>query len=215
MKRASFVVAAAMLSSLFSVGCESNKDDFFMRMTTQPKYKYYQVSEFWDDGRAMRTPPEGTVSQEVGNQLPLLDWQNADGTYKDSFPPQLHVTAEFVRKGQHKFNIVCGNCHGLTANGHAIPGENMALHPAPSLVALKDKPVGYFFEVATNGYGLMPSFKGELSPEERWEIASYIRALQLSSGAPFDSIPPDAQKRLTEKREMPPETEAGEKKETL
>lgn len=215
MKQTRFVIALAALG-LLALGCESNKDDFWMRMRVQPKYKYYQQSEFWQDGRAMRTPPAGTVAREQRNDLPLMDWQNPDGTFKNNFPTPLHVDAAFVKAGQHKFEIVCANCHGIQADGKSIVGENMALHPAPSLVALKERPVGYFFEVATNGFGYMPNFAGELSPTERWQVAAYIRALQLSQGVPLDQIPADVQQKLLAQPAMPPETgHGGENKETL
>lgn len=209
------LVLSAIVLGLFSLGCESNKDDFFMRMTTQPKYKYYQQSEFWSDGRAMRTPPAGTVTREAREEFPLRDWKSADGTYVNTFPAALHVSTELVKQGQHKFQVVCANCHGLTADGRSIPGENMALHPAPSLVALKDKPVGYFVEAATNGYGLMPNFKGETSLTERWAIAAYIRSLQLSQGVPFDQLPADVQQKLMAQPTMPLEQEHGEHKEQM
>lgn len=204
-----FAIAAAGLS-LFALGCESNKDDFWQRMIVQPKYKYYQQSEFWEDGRAMRTPPTGTVSREMRDQLPLRTWANPDGTYASTFPPQLKVDEKFVRAGQHKFNVICANCHGVDANGHSIPGENMALHPAPSLVALTNRPVGYFVEAATNGYGLMPNFAGELTLEERWEIAAYIRTLQLTQGVAFDSLPQDVQQKILAQPTLPPEQGHGE-----
>lgn len=197
---------------LFAVGCESSKGDFLMRMTDQPKYKSYQQSEFWDDGRAMRVPPLGTVSREMGKNLPLLDWQNPDGTFKNSFPAPLTVDAAFLLKGQKRFNAICANCHGLLGDGKSIPGENMALaHPA-SLVALKDKPVGHFFEVITHGNGLMPSFAGEVSVEDRWAVAAYIRALQHSMNAPLSEAPPHVQENLRALPQMPPEQK---QKETL
>ncbi|MFL5321426.1 MAG: c-type cytochrome [Myxococcaceae bacterium] len=198
---------ASVVLALFSLGCESNKDDFFMRMTTQPKYKYYQQSEFWQDGRAMRTPPPGTISREMRDELPLKDWKNADGVYASNFPAALKVTPELIQHGQHKFTYLCANCHGINGDGHSIVGENMALHPAPSLVALKDRPVGYFVEVASNGYGLMPNFAGELNLEDRWAVAAYVKSLQLSQGVPFDQLPPDIQQKVMSQPQMPPEQE--------
>jgi hypothetical protein len=45
---------------------------------------------------------------------------------------------------------------------------------------LRDAPIGYFFDVITNGYGVMYSYATRVEPEDRWAIAAYIRALQLS-----------------------------------
>lgn len=195
MRHALFISAVSALA-LLAVGCDSTKGDRLLRMDTQPKYKYYQQSEFWADGQAMRVPPAGTVSREQRLDLPLLDWTNEDGTFKDATPKGLIVDTDFVHRGKTRFEIVCATCHGITGDGRSIPGENMSLHPAPSLVALREKPVGYFFEVATHGHGLMPNFAGELSVRDRWAVATYIKALGYSRAVPVADLPPAEQQKL-------------------
>lgn len=200
-----YVVLAACV--LMASGCDSSKGDRLMRMIRQPKYKAYETSEFWDDGRAMRVPPEGTVAREMRDQLPLMDWQNPDGTFKDSFPAPLTVDAAFLKKGQKRFNIICANCHGQAGDGKSIPGENMALRAPPTLLtaALRERPVGYFYEVITHGFGLMPSYQGEVSIEDRWAVAAYVRALQASQGVPLADVPAPVQQQLKAKPQVPPE----------
>lgn len=218
MKR--FALAAALLFA--AVGCDSTKGDRLMRMDTQPRYKYYQQSEFWADGQAMRPPPVGTVSRAQRKDLPFLDWKNEDGSFKDAAPAGLIVDAQFVRHGKKKFEIVCATCHGITGDGRSIPGENMSLHPAPSLVALREKPLGYFFEVATNGFGLMPRFDGELSVRDRWAVATYVKALGYSRAVPVAELPAAEQQKLNSLPVNAPVPQDGhgavgheEKKETL
>lgn len=65
-------------------------------------------------------------------------------------------------------------------------------------VPLKDVPVGYMFEVITRGYGGMPDYSSQISPEDRWRIVAYVRALQLSQGADPKKLP-DAVRAETEK----------------
>jgi len=36
------------------------------------------------------------------------------------------------------------------------------------------------FYVMTHGYGAMPDYSAQLTPVDRWAVAAYIRALQLS-----------------------------------
>ena len=54
--------------------------------------------------------------------------------------------------------------------------------PPPSyhIDRLRQAPVGHFFDVMTNGFGAMYSYASRIEPEDRWRIAAYIRALQLS-----------------------------------
>jgi len=187
---------AAVLPLLLLPGCESNMEDPLMRMGIQPKVKVYQASPFWPDGRASRHPPLGTVPREAKAELPLLDWQDGDGGFKDAFPPGVALTEAFVKEGQRRFDITCATCHGVRGDGRSIVGENMALRPAPSLVALRERPVGYFFEVITHGFGLMPPFAAEVPPAERWAVAAYVRALQLSQDIPLADIPGPERERL-------------------
>ena len=56
-------------------------------------------------------------------------------------------------------------------------------------VPLRDAPVGYYFEVITQGYGAMPSYASQVAPEDRWKIIAYVRALQLSQGARLADLP--------------------------
>ena len=47
---------------------------------------------------------------------------------------------------------------------------------------------GYFFDVITNGFGVMPDYKAQIAPRDRWAIVAYIRALQLSQHAAASDI---------------------------
>jgi len=57
-------------------------------------------------------------------------------------------------------------------------------------------PPGYFFDVITNGFGIMPDYRMQITPEDRWRIVAYVRALQLSHHATTADVPPDAMKQL-------------------
>jgi len=54
---------------------------------------------------------------------------------------------------------------------------------------LRQAPAGHFFDVMTNGLGVMYSYSARVSPEDRWRIAAYIRALQLSQQATIADVP--------------------------
>jgi mono/diheme cytochrome c family protein len=77
----------------------------------------------------------------------------------------------------------------------------MSLRPPPDLHELREMTVGHYFQVITQGYGLMPGYVPQLSVEERWAVIAYLRALQLSQNAPLALAPPDERARL--QREQP------------
>ncbi len=158
-------------------GCEVSSE-FLQRMEVQSKYEYYETSEFFADGRAMRVPPEGTIPRErpVGN--PGLSTGRTNGQLVSAIP--LEVDRALLTLGQKKYNIVCAQCHGVLGDGASVVAENMALRLPPSLLELSQRPAGHFYTAITEGYGVMPSFSGELDTKERWAVVAYVRALQAA-----------------------------------
>jgi len=78
--------------------------------------------------------------------------------------------------------------------------------PPPSfhIQRLREAPAGHFFEVITNGYGAMYSYAARVEPADRWRIAAYIRALQLSEHATIADVPEaDKQKLAAQKSGQP------------
>jgi hypothetical protein len=69
--------------------------------------------------------------------------------------------------------------------------------PSFHIERLRQAPAGHFFEVITNGLGLMYSYASRVSPEDRWRIAAYIRALQLSQHGSTADVPAPQSNALT------------------
>jgi mono/diheme cytochrome c family protein len=167
------------LGLLALTGCEI-PSEFLQRMEVQSKYEYYETSEFWADGRAMRAPPEGTIPREavVGN--PGMTSGRVNGALVTAIP--MPVDRNLLTLGQKKYNIVCAQCHGVLGDGNSVVAENMGLRLPPSLLELSHRPAGHFYTAINEGYGVMPSFSGELNTQERWAVVAYVRALQASRG---------------------------------
>ena len=170
-----WLIPAVGLATL--TGCEVSSE-FLQRMEVQSKYEYYETSEFFADGRSMRVPPEGTIPRErpVGN--PGLSTGRTNGQLVSAIP--LEVDHALLTLGQKKYNIVCSQCHGVLGDGNSVVAENMALRLPPSLLDLENQPAGHFYVAINEGYGVMPSFSGELDTKERWAVVAYVRALQTA-----------------------------------
>jgi hypothetical protein len=179
-----WLIPAAGLLAL--AGCNV-PSEFLQRMEAQAKYEYYETSEFWADGRAMRTPPEGTIPRErpVGN--PGISTGRVNGTLVSGIP--LELNREVLELGQKKYNIVCSQCHGRLGDGNSVVAENMALRLPPSLLEVANKPDGHFYVAINEGYGVMPSFSGELDTQERWAVVAYVRALQRARNSQVGGQP--------------------------
>jgi hypothetical protein len=61
---------------------------------------------------------------------------------------------------------------------------------------LRAAPAGHFFDVITNGFGVMYAYGERVAPRDRWSIVSYIRALQLSRQASIANVPDAERKKL-------------------
>jgi mono/diheme cytochrome c family protein len=100
------------------------------------------------------------------------------------------VTAEVMARGQQRFNIYCSPCHGEAGDGNGmIVQRGLKRPPSYHNERLRKAPVGYFFDVMTNGFGAMLDYSQQVSPRDRWAIAAYIRALQLSQSATQADVP--------------------------
>lgn len=104
-------------------------------------------------------------------------------------PPPL--TLALIQRGQQRFRIYCTPCHSELGDGNGMIVQRGFPHPPsyhePPLV---NAPTQHFFDVITHGYGVMYAFGDRIAPEDRWAIAAYVRALQLSQHVPVADLTP-------------------------
>jgi len=181
--------AALLLAAGVLTGCPGLDP-----MQRQAKYKAYQSSEYHPDGLAMRAPPEGTVPYGSVGDPALQLGVGADGKPLPQAP--VAFTPKLLATGRKKFEIHCAVCHGLVGDGQSQVALNMSLRRPPSLHLYRDVPDGYLFQVISKGFGLMPSYAADLTPEERWGVVGYVRALQLSQHASAAQVPPETMQKL-------------------
>ena len=97
----------------------------------------------------------------------------------DTFP--FPVTAEVINRGQERYRIFCAMCHGETGEGDGMIVRRGFRKPSSYHEdRLRQARVGYFFRVVTEGFGAMPPYRGQIPVQDRWAIAAYVRALQMS-----------------------------------
>ena len=182
--------SAVLLASLAALaGCEALDP-----MITQQKVKPYAQSDFWPDKIAMRPPEPGTVAREDVLPAEVATGRGADGKVLTRLP--VPATRALLERGRQRFDITCAVCHGQLADGVSLVARNMSLRAPPSLLARAQQPDGWYFQVMSEGFGLMPSYASVLPVEDRWAIVAYIRALQLSQSARLDQLPPAERARL-------------------
>ncbi len=195
--------AIAACAVCLSVACNESPfpDVDLERMINQRRFAAYQASEFFADGRAMRTPPPDTVARDRITRDSALSDGIVNGAYVNRIP--LEATRELIDRGRLRFEIFCAPCHGIVGDGQSMVSMNMQLRRPPALTSdpIRGYPPGRVFQVISEGYGLMRPYADSLTVEERWAVVWYLRALQLRSGVPLDRLPLALQARA--KTELP------------
>jgi mono/diheme cytochrome c family protein len=181
-------VACMVAIGLLVSGCRVD-------MHIQPKYLPYEPTTFFADGRSERQPVAGTVARGQLRADELLYTGKENGAIANRFP--FAMTREDLERGRQRYNIYCTPCHDYTGRGNGIIVQR-GFDPPPSFHSdrLRGEPVGHFFDVMTNGYGSMYSYASRVEPEDRWRIAAYIRALQLSQHATLEDVPDEERDKL-------------------
>lgn len=159
------------------------------RMITQPKLLPYGDSDVFDDQRAMRPVPAGTVARGWIADPALRTGQVA-GRDVDAIP--VPVTRALLDRGRQRFAIVCATCHGVAGDGVSAVARNMQRRRPPSLHEPRIAALapGAVYRVIVDGYGLMPSYAKLVAPGDRWAVIAYVRTLELSWTARLDALPP-------------------------
>jgi hypothetical protein len=182
--------AALLMLVLAAAGCRQDMHD-------QPKVQPYEASDFFADGRGSRPPVEGAVARGQLHDDQLFHTGMDGDAFAARFP--FPVTHEVLGRGRERYDIYCSPCHDRVGNGNGIVVQRGFKHP-PSFhdPRLRESAPGYFFSVMTNGFGVMASYAAQVPAHDRWAIAAYLRALQLSQHAVLAEWPLDVRATLTD-----------------
>jgi mono/diheme cytochrome c family protein len=147
--------------------------------------------------------------QRAESQNPsFVSGKDAKGAFLVGFPEKslgftnaklndYKVSQSTLEVGRGKFQIYCAVCHGQAADGNGIMKVRSAIEGDAAIVTIaslqspiiRAYPNGQIYDVITNGKNTMMGYGDKLSPEERWAVVAYVRALQLSQNCPPELVP--------------------------
>lgn len=182
-------MACMTILSLGAAGCRQD-------MHNQPKYKPLRETVYYPDLRSARPLLPGTVARgQLRADVAFYTGFDRSGKIVEALP--FPLTREALERGRERFNIYCAPCHSELGDGDGMIVRRGYLRP-PSFHEnrLRKAPLGHFFDVMTNGIGGMPDYSEQVSPADRWKIAAYIRALQLSQEATMADVPAEQRQNL-------------------
>lgn len=179
----------SMVGSLAAVsllaGCRQD-------MHNQPKFIPQRGTTFYADGRSVRPQVENTVARGQLHQDAYFytGMIGGPGAQKEGDMMPFPVTTTVMERGQERYNLYCTPCHSRVGNGQGMIvqrgyKEGANFNDAKHLA----QPIGHYFNVMSHGYGAMPDYAAQVTVEDRWAVAAYIRALQLSQAAKQSDVP--------------------------
>jgi hypothetical protein len=187
MKSKASSIAAFCLIGASLAGCGGTlRQD----MANQPRQNPLSPAEFFPDDRSARPIVDNTVMRGGLDDDNLM-------VPKDSNAFPLPLTQELLERGQDRYKIFCSPCHGLQGDGMGMVTLRGMKHPPTyHQDRLRNVPVGYIFDVITNGFGAMNGYSMQLAPKDRWAIVAYVRALQVSRNAHVADLPENLKEKL-------------------
>jgi mono/diheme cytochrome c family protein len=187
-----------MALALLLVGCRQDMHD-------QPKLEPLEASTLFGNGSGSRPTVEGTVARgQLREDQLLYTGRTAEDQFATDLP--MPLTRELLERGQSRFDAFCSPCHGRVGDGMGMIVQRGFKRPNSFHdQRLVDSPVGYYFNVITNGFSQMSSYAAQIPPNDRWAIAAYIKALQLSQSVSVERLSAADREKVLSASESPAE----------
>ncbi len=205
MNRSLLILFLALSAASFVSGCRGEISEEppvvpLRNMYHQARYDPHEESEFFEDGRTMRPQVEGTLSREMEVNETFTTGRTADNAQWILEVPSEIVdrnggAEDFVARGQERYNIYCAPCHGVAGDSEGLVSDRAAnlgfaaLRP-PSFHEdrIRSMPDGQLYATISNGIRNMPAYRHNIPQDDRWAIALYVRALQVSQASRTDAM---------------------------
>jgi mono/diheme cytochrome c family protein len=160
---------AMLIGAATLVGCRQSMEE-------QPKLTSYSAAAAFPHNAEARPIPAGVVAR--GSLDRELTVEN---------PPK--VTSALLERGRERFDIFCAPCHGASGRGDGmIVSRGFPKPPSYHEPRLLQASARHYFDVITNGHGVMYPYGARVEPADRWAIIAFIRALQLSQNAQLAAL---------------------------
>ena len=174
-------LAVSSFALLVAPACRQDMHD-------QPKHKPFTESVLFKDHRATRPLVAGTVARGHLDEDDHLFRGKIDGKPAETFP--FPVDAAVMARGRDRYQIHCTPCHGALGDGNGMIVQRGLRRPTSfHIERLQKSPPGYFYDVITNGFGAMFDLADRVrTPEDRWAIVAYVRALQQSQNTLYAEL---------------------------
>ena len=99
-------------------------------------------------------------------------------SYANKVPNPVASNAKSLAAGKSIYTKNCYDCHGKKGKGDGPKSGDLDKGPKDfTKEAFQSQTDGSLFWKITEGRKPMPSFKKDLTPEQRWQVINYVRTL--------------------------------------
>jgi hypothetical protein len=151
----------------------------FSWMSDQEKAVVQETNEIFENGLSMQTPVQGSVARGFV-PYPFKDKPDDAGKLLVN---SLIPNEENLAIGKQKYNVYCSPCHGYLGEGDSRLRGQFPNPPSIHSEKLRSWSDGRIYHVITEGQNVMPSYRSQLTRQERWAVVNYLRVLQRSLNA--------------------------------
>lgn len=153
--------------------------EFMPDMAHSARYNAYAANPVLAGGETLQAPAPGTIPRGDARLHYAANPQDALRAGEELVNPVSLDNANARQRGAAVFTNFCAECHGGDGRGMG-PVAQRGFPPPPSLFAaravnMKD---GQVFHILTYGQNNMPSYAGQISRQDRWNVIVYLRSLQ-------------------------------------
>lgn len=188
------LLAAALLIAVTVSGCRGsitpkNPVHLNWNMDDQAFLPPQEPTDFYEDGRSMRQPVENTVAFGELRADTASDSGQLNGRYLTELPERFELDEDLLARGQERYEIYCTPCHSDVGDGLGpVPAVADSIGQSWVVPDFHDDtraayPVGRIYHVATDGFGTMRGYRSQIPQDDRWAIAAWVKALQLTQNA--------------------------------
>lgn len=151
-----------------------------LRNTQDGHGEYYNSNPLNPNGMTMRVPPANTVARNKNGYLPYrIAKDSLEYAASTLVSPLDSTMAEAaIKDGKILYNSFCEHCHGAKGEADGLVAEKYPGVANLKGAAYQEITEGHIFHVITWGKGLMGAHGSQISPEDRWKIAKYVKTLQ-------------------------------------
>lgn len=189
------LLAVCLVGASLMGGCRGQTSEEapiipFRGMHEMPRYDAQEASRYFEDGRTMRPPVEGTIPQEMVLDSVIAEGVDESGNYVMTIPQSVVQAAggmeALLERGHGRYDIYCSPCHAYAGGGDGMISRRAesigAVFAAANLHddRLRHAPDGQIYATIANGIRTMPAYRAQIPVADRWAIVAYVRALQLS-----------------------------------